>query len=102
MIDKRVSHFNFSFFDSRDYVENLKGVSWGWFHKKTCRHKCFWPRYSVAVWMASGSTCADTIGADEVKASTNIVVADVCAASVRKTFYTGRAVIRNYLVQIQI
>ena len=52
--------------------------------------------------MASGSTCADTIGADEVKASTNIVVADVCAASVRKTFYTGRAVIRIYLVQIQI
>ena len=89
MIDKRVSHFNFSFFDSRDYVENLKGVSWGWFHKKTCRHKCFWPRYSVAVWMASGSTCADTIGADEVKASTNIVVADVCAASVRKNFFTG-------------
>ena len=39
--------------------------------------------------MASGSTCADTIGADEVKASTNIVVADVCAASVR-FFFTGR------------
>ena len=77
----------YPFFDSRDYTENLKGVSWGWFHKKTCRHKCFWPRYSVAVWMASGSTCADTIGADEVKASTNIVVADVCAASVRKTFF---------------
>ena len=36
--------------------------------------------------MASGSTCADTIGADEVKASTDIVVADVCAASVRFFF----------------
>ena len=83
------SLLNFSLFDLRDYVENLKGVSWGWFHKKTCRHKCFWPRYSVAVWMASGSTCADTIGFDEVKASTNIVVADVCAASVRKNFFTG-------------
>ena len=40
----------------------------------------------MAVWMASGSTCADTIGADEVKASTDIVVADVCAASVRFFF----------------
>ena len=40
--------------------------------------------------MAGGSTCADSIGADEVKASTNIVVADICAASVRRPFFYGR------------
>ena len=67
---------------SRDYIEDLKGVSIQFFHKKTCRYKCFWPRYSAAIWMPSGSTCTEEVGIDDIKARNSFALGDVCSASV--------------------
>merc|ERR1712002_1119549 len=64
---------------SRDYLGKLKGKSWGFFNNN-CKSSCWWPRYSIAYWMTSGSTCPDTIVASDLpKALYDYDVTEVCS-----------------------